>query len=198
MRKSAQKFEAIVIGVSSGGFETLPNVLKGFPKEFSLPIIIVHHTAPYTDNSFYIKHLIEKCGLTVKEVEEKESIVRGIVYIAPPNYHILVELDKTFSLSADDKISFSRPSVDVLFETAAEAYRKKLIGILLTGANSDGVNGLRTIKKFNGTTIAQDPKTCSSTMMPQCAIDAGVIDYILEPQDIYTKINFLLKDTLRY
>ena len=185
MEKVNQKFEAIVIGVSAGGFETLPIVLKSFPKDFSLPIMIVQHVAPDSDNSFFIEHLAQNCGLNVKSVEEKENIISGMVYMAPPNYHTLIELDKTFSLSADDKVNFSRPSIDVLFETAAEAYGEKLIGILLTGASSDGTNGLRTIKIFKGTTIAQDPKTCSSPIMPQFAINAGVVDYVLKPEEIY-------------
>ena len=128
--------------------------------------------------------LNESCPLTVKEADEKEPIKPGFVYIAPANYHLLVEQNKTLSLSIDSKVCYSRPSIDVLFETAAEAYLSGLIGIILTGANDDGTIGLKKIKEKGGLTIAQDPATAESGVMPLSAIRENVVDQILPLAEI--------------
>lgn len=176
-------YEAIVIGVSAGGLEALRIILPSLPKNFHLPIIVVQHMHPYSAN-FLVNYLDEKCQLTVKEVDEKEYIKAGKIYIAPPNYHIMVEEDRSFSLSITEPINHARPSIDVLFETAADAYGSKLIGIILTGGNSDGSQGLKKIKEKGGLTIVQDPETAEVDFMPRAAIATTKVDHVLPLKEI--------------
>ncbi len=148
------------------------------PKKFSIPIIVLQHIGPYSDNR-WINILNKKTNVVIKEADEKEKIMPGNVYVSPPNYHLLVESDKTFSFSIDERVNYARPSIDVLFESAAEAYKNKLIGIILTGSNNDGTNGMKRIKECGGLAIAQDPLTAESGYMPASAIAAVKIDHIL-------------------
>ena len=177
------KYEAIVIGVSSGGMNAMKVMFSLLPKHFNTPIIIVQHIGARSDNQL-IKILNDKSNLQIKEADEKEKIENGKVYIAPPNYHLMIERDKTLSLTVDERVNFARPSIDVLFESAAEAYKDKLIGVILTGSSSDGTAGLKKIKEYGGLTIAQDPKTAESAYMPASAIAAVQVDYILSLEDI--------------
>jgi two-component system chemotaxis response regulator CheB len=177
------KYKAIVIGVSSGGLNVLKIVLPALPADFCLPIIIVQHVGAHSE-SYWIGLLNGMCKLTVKEADEKEIIAKGNVYIAAANYHLLVEKDHTLSLSTEKKVNFARPSIDVLFESAAEAYKNKLIGIILTGANSDGSKGIKKIKEYGGLTIVQDPDTAESPSMPTSAITAISPDHILPIEKI--------------
>jgi len=182
-------FQAVVIGSSAGGISALTAVLNPLPCEFPLPIIIVQHLHPLSDN--YLAHILDsRCALTVKQADEKESIQAGLIYIAPPNYHLLVEEDFTFSLSLEAPVNFSRPSVDVLFESATYAYRNKLIGIILTGANSDGSIGIKKIKEVGGYIIVQDPATAEADAMPKAAINSTKVDIVLPVDEIGT---YLLK-----
>src|ERR1017187_1180771 len=176
-------YEAIVIGVSSGGMKAMNIMFSLLPKDFNTPIIIVQHIGARSDSQL-IKLLNDKSNLCIIEADEKEKIVPGKVYLAPPNYHLMIEMDKTFSLTIDERVSFARPSIDVLFESAAEAYKNKLIGVILTGSNSDGANGLKRIQECGGLTIVQDPKTAESAYMPTSAIAAIKPDYILSLNDI--------------
>ena len=172
------QYKAIVMGVSSGGLTALKNLLPLLPKDFSIPIMIVQHLGVYSE-SYWIKMLDSISNLHVKEADEKETLQKGCVYIAPPNYHLLVESDNTLSLSTEQKVNFARPSIDVLFDSAAEVYRDKLIGIILTGSNNDGTAGMKKIKENSGLTIVQDPKTAESPFMPLSVINTIKPDYIL-------------------
>ena len=183
------RYEAIVIGVSSGGMNALKVLFSLLPKEFKTPIIIVQHIGSQSEN-LWIRLLNDKSNLPIKEADEKESIEHGKVYIAPPNYHLLIERNKTFSLTIDERVNYARPSIDVLFESAAEAYKNKLIGVILTGSNNDGSNGLKRIKEYGGLTIVQDPTTAESNYMPASAIAAMQVDFILSLEDI---IKLLIK-----
>ena len=182
-------YEAIVIGVSSGGMNAMKVMFSLLPKKFNTPIIIVQHIRSQSEN-LWIKLLNDKSNLYIKEADEKESIEHGKVYIAPPNYHLLIERDKTFSLTIDERVNYARPSIDVLFESAAEAYKNKLIGVILTGSNNDGTNGLKRIKEYGGLTIVQDPATAESAYMPASAIAVVQMDYILTLENI---IKLLIK-----
>jgi len=177
------KYEAIVIGVSSGGMTALKFIFSALPAGFSIAIIIVQHISAHSDNE-WIKLLNNKSNVTVKEADEKEKIVSGTSYIAPANYHLLIENNKTFSLTIDERVNFARPSIDVLFESAAEAYKDKLIGIVLTGSNNDGTKGIKRIKELGGMVIIQDPKTAESSIMPASAIAVVQPDYILSLEKI--------------
>jgi len=176
-------YKAIVIGASAGGLNALQKILAPLPADFRLPILIVQHRFPAADDLLTFA-LNESCRLTVKEADEKDYIERGYVYVAPPNYHLLVERDRTLSLSADAKVCYSRPSIDVLFESAADVFLSRLIGIILTGANHDGTAGLKKIKQNGGLTLAQDPATAEADMMPLSAIQANAVDRILSLADI--------------
>lgn len=177
------KYKAIVIGVSSGGLNALKSLVPVLPANFSIPILLVIHIGVASDG-FWIENLDKMSMLKVKEADEKESIIKGCVYVAPPNYHLLVEADGTLSLSTDAKVNYARPSIDVLFESAAEAYRDKLIGIILTGSNHDGAYGLRKIKQLGGLTIVQDPAEATSPQMPTAAIKDALPNHILPLQKI--------------
>lgn len=177
------RYDAIVIGVSSGGMNAMNIMFPLFPKEFKIPIIIVQHINARSDSQ-WIALLNNKSNLRVKDVDEKELIEQGFIYIAPPNYHLLIEKNRTFSLTVDDRVNFARPSIDVMFESAAEAFKNKLIGIILTGSNSDGSKGIKRIKECGGLTIIQNPKTAESSYMPTSAIAAIKPDYILPLKEI--------------
>lgn len=182
-------YEAIVIGVSSGGMKAMKLLFTLLPKGFKTPIIIVQHMSAHSDSQ-WIQLLNDTYAIAIKEADEKEKIENGNVYIAPPNYHLLIEKDKTFSLTIDERVNYARPSIDVLFESAAEAYKNKLIGIILTGSNRDGTNGLKRIQEREGLTIVQDPKTAEAASMPTSAIAAMQPDYILSLEEI---IKLLIK-----
>jgi len=176
-------YKAIVIGVSAGGMNALGQILPRLPADFPLPVIVVQHISPQSDN-YMIRHFDSISKVNVKEADEKEEILPGTVYFAPPNYHLMVETDFTFSLSVEARVNFSRPSIDVLFETAAEAYCDTLIGIILTGANNDGSRGLKRIKDCGGFTIVQNPANSEVSAMPEAAIKITKVDKILDLEKI--------------
>ncbi len=160
--------KAIVIGASAGALEAVTTLLEPLPEDYALPIIIVIHLPPDKD-SIMARLLDEKCAITVKEAEDKEPIQKAHAYLAPPDYHLQIEKNYSFSLSVEDPILYSRPSIDVLFETAADAYREDLCGVILTGANSDGTKGLVAIMGNGGKGYIQDPKEAYAATMPRAA-----------------------------
>ncbi len=164
-----KKFECVLIGVSAGGMTALQQILPFLPSNFPIPVIIVQHLHPQ-QGTFHIKFYSSKCAVKVCEAHEKEQIKPGVVYFAPANYHLLIEENRNFSLSVDPKVNFSRPSIDVLFESAFEAYGNKIIAIILTGANNDGSQGLKLITDNDGFTIVQDPAEAEVNAMPKNAI----------------------------
>lgn len=177
------KYEAIVIGVSAGGMEALSTILPYLPAGIAIPLIVVQHQLSTSDD-FLAGYLNERCNLEVKQADEKESIEQGVIYFAPPGYHLMIEEDRTFSLTTDPSINFARPSIDVLFETAADVYGAKLVGVVLTGANTDGSQGLKKIKELGGLAIVQNPETAEVDTMPKAAIAATKIDHILPLEKI--------------
>jgi two-component system chemotaxis response regulator CheB len=176
-------YEAVVIGVSAGGLFALSRILEELPVDFQLPIVVIQHRSK--DERSLLEDLLQsKCKIKIKQADEKEKIETGLVYIAPSGYHLLIEKDRSFSLSCDALVNFSRPSIDVLFETAAEAYEDKLIGVILTGANKDGAAGIQAIRKRGGTTIAQNPASAMFPCMPRAAIDTGSVQYIFDLKEV--------------
>lgn len=184
-------YKAIVIGSSAGGMETLGTILSQLPSDLPLAIIIVQHLNPKS-TGYLPKYLDKLSPLRVKEADEKEDILAGFVYIAPANYHLLVEDDESLSLTIDQKVNFSRPSIDLLFESASDVYQDELIGIILTGANKDGSLGLKKIKDRAGLTIVEDPDTAIVNTMPKAAISTADVDYILKAEEIAEKIKELV------
>lgn len=177
------KYRAVVIGTSAGGLTALSTLLEKLPFNYPLPIIIVQHRSK-EPRDLLEEILQTKCKLKVKQADEKESIESGFVYIAPPDYHLLIENDYTFSLTADEAVLYSRPSIDVLFESAASVYANSLVGIILTGANSDGAIGIRTIAEKNGLTIAQNPDEALFPAMPLASIETKKVNHIFTLSEI--------------
>jgi two-component system, chemotaxis family, protein-glutamate methylesterase/glutaminase len=161
--------EAIVVGASAGAVDALSVLLPALPRDFPAPLMVVVHVPP-DKNSILTDLFRSKCLMQVQEAEDKEPIRDSTIYFAPPDYHVLVERDRRLSLSSDLPVSFSRPSIDVLFESAADAYGPGLIGIILTGANRDGARGLRAIREAGGTTLVQDPDQAHARDMPAAAL----------------------------
>lgn len=172
------RYEAVVIGVSAGGFDALKTILPALPAHFPLPIAIVQHRNERGD-SFLADYLDGICELTVKEAEDKEPVTAGNIYIAPSGYHLLVEATREFSLSVDARVNFACPSIDVLFESASDVFAEKLIGIILTGANSDGARGLSRIRERGGCAIVQNPETALVATMPKAALTITTVDHIV-------------------
>jgi two-component system chemotaxis response regulator CheB len=160
-----------VIGASAGAIEALSQMLPGLPADYPLPILIVVHLPPDT-NSLLSDLFVAKCRIKVKEAEDKETISPGMIYFAPPNYHLLVESERTLSLSSDEPELFSRPAINVLFESAADVYGAGLVGIILTGASEDGAHGMQMIGEGGGVAIVQNPREAFSPEMPAAAMKA--------------------------
>lgn len=180
---TASSTGAVVIGASAGALEALSSILPALPGDFASPVLVVVHVPP--DRRSVLSELFAaKCRLAVKEAEDKEPICRGTVYFAPPDYHLLVETNKSIALSSDEAVMFSRPSIDVLFETAAEAYGSELTAIVLTGANSDGSLGLKAVVAAGGTALIQDPEKAFASTMPQAAIEACKTGRVMSLQQI--------------
>ena len=177
------RYKAIVIGTSTGGMEALRSILSVLPEDFLIPVIIVQHLNIHSE-SYLTEYLKRFCKLKIKEVEDKEVAVSGYVYFAPPNYHILIEKDESFTLTVEERVCYARPSIDVLFETAADTFGKSLIGVILTGANKDGSYGLSKVKEQGGIAIVQEPETADADRMPKAAIEATNVDYILKLEEI--------------
>lgn len=175
--------KAIVIGVSAGGVDALSRLFAELPANFSLPILTVQHI--HSDERGVLAEFLNSLStLTVKEAMDKEPVQSGHIYLAPPNYHLLVERGETLALSVDDRVNYSRPSIDVLFESAATVWRERLIGVVLTGTNRDGASGLQRIHELGGVTMVEDPKTAVYPIMPQAALDATNVDLVLPLSEI--------------
>ncbi|MFH1157211.1 MAG: chemotaxis protein CheB [Pseudomonadota bacterium] len=175
--------KALVMGGSAGSLEVLLKLFGFLPRHFPVPVIAVCHLHPNDDGGL-VSYFRRQVPVLVEEAGDKEAAKSGHIYFAPANYHLMVEPDKTFSLSVDPKVNFSRPSIDVLFDSAATVWAHELLGIILTGASSDGAAGIVSIKRYGGMTIAQDPKEAAYSAMPQAAIDTGSVDEILTVDEI--------------
>lgn len=178
----------IVIGGSSGSLDALLTMLPLLKKDFSIPLIIVLHRSNVSDNSL-ADLLSSKTSLNVKEADEKDLLLSGWIFIAPPDYHLLVEDDGTVSLDASEKVNYCRPSIDVSFVSAVAAYKKKLVAILLSGANADGAAGLKEVKDAGGYTIVQNPAEAHVSYMPEQAILFSPNHAILNTVDIAVLLN---------
>lgn len=173
----------IAMGASLGGLQAFEKLLSQFPKDFRVPLTIVQHRHK-TSAQQVAQFLQPSCSLPVVEVEDKMEILPGQIYIAPADYHLLVETSSVgekchFSLSTEAVISYARPSIDVLFESVAAVFSHQAIGLILTGANADGAKGLALMKAMGGTAIVQEPATADCPVMPKAAIAATPVDWIL-------------------
>jgi two-component system, chemotaxis family, protein-glutamate methylesterase/glutaminase len=177
------RVEVVLIGASAGGMNALRRLLPLLPGVFPCPVVIVQHVHPEQD-TFMAEYFNSLCALTVKEAEEKEELVPCFCYLAPPDYHLLIELDRTFSLSTEEKVNHSRPSIDVLLESASVAFGPGAMAVMLTGASRDGAAGLAAVRSNGGLAVVQDPSTAEYPLMPQAALDTAGADYVLSLEAI--------------
>ncbi len=182
------RYDVIAIGASAGGLQALSEVLQPLPPDFP-PILIVQHLDP-SHKSQLASLLVRKTGKQVKQAEHDEPILSGMVYIAPPDEHLLVGPGK-IQLAHSQLVHFSRPSIDLLFESVAGMYGTRSMGVVLSGSNRDGSMGIRAIKQAGGTTLAQDPKTAEFPVMPRSAIETDCVDCVVPLKEFAGKIEQL-------
>jgi len=175
-------FKLIVIGTSLGGFHALKIVLADLPRDFPLPVVVVQHRSS-EESELFAPLLRQHVQMSVVEVEDKLEIKEGQIFVGPSNYHILID-DVHLALSTDEPVLRARPSIDVLFESAAESFGEGVLGVLLTGMSQDGVAGLKRIQECGGFTLVQDPATAEGRIMPEAAIESAVADRILPLEKI--------------
>lgn len=185
--------QAVVMGASAGGVEALLKVLVGLPAPYPVPIIVVLHL-PEDRPSLLAEILSYRLDLSVCEAMDKQPIEASTVYIAPPGYHLAVETDHTLSLSGEPPLNYSRPSIDILMASAADAFGPGLLGILMTGANHDGAEGLARVKARGGWTVVQNPEQAQAATMPESAIRRHAPDHILSLADIHALLLKLGRD----
>jgi two-component system chemotaxis response regulator CheB len=172
------RIDGIVIGASAGGIEALTVLLPALSVQLKASTFVVLHI-PRERPSLLVDIFKTKCAVAVQEAQDKEPVQHATIYFAPPDYHLLIDKGPMTSLSADELVNFSRPSIDVLFESAADVYRKRLLGIVLSGGNDDGAAGLQAIGKAGGVTVVQQPESAQVSAMPLAAIKRGGVDHVL-------------------
>lgn len=188
---SIPAFDIVAIAVSADGIKALNQIFSELSPDFPIPIVVVKHLAP-NYRSFLANILSYHTCLKVKDAEDQEKMHPSTIYIAPPNYHLLVNSDRSLSLSQSAKVHFVRPSADILFQSVAESYKERAIAVVLTGGDMDGSQGVKAIKKMGGTVIVQDEATSTVFGMPAAAIATGCVDYILPLNEIATAITKLV------
>lgn len=176
-------FDVVAVAASAGGLTALSNILSSLPPEFPSVVLVVQHLDP-RHRSLMAEILSKRSPLEIREAKEGDTLSPKTVFIAPPNRHLLVNLDGTISLSQSELVHFVRPSADLLFESVAAIYKDRAIAVVLTGTGSDGTMGVQAIKKMGGTVIAQDEKTSEFFGMPGAAIKTGNVDFVLPLDEI--------------
>jgi len=184
--------KALIIGGSAGSLDVLLEIFPSLKDDIDFPIIVVTHRKSGND-SLLSDLLRSRTKLKVNEAEEKDQILPGNVYIAPADYHLLIEESETFSLDYSEKVNYSRPSIDVTFQSAAEIFKNKLVCILLSGSNADGVTGLKMVKSLGGIVVIQNPNTAVMPYMPQQAVNEIEGAIILDANKMAEFINKLIK-----
>jgi two-component system chemotaxis response regulator CheB len=175
--------DAVVIGGSLGAVQALRELLPQLPADYRLPVIIILHQYRHNSESFW-RLLAEYCALPVSAIEDKAPILPGQIYVAPANYHVLIEPARSFALSTEPPVNFARPAIDVTFESAAHVYGARSVGVLLSGASSDGALGLRCIKEAGGATFCQLPSDSIEGTMPRAGCAATAVDRIASPESL--------------
>lgn len=186
---SARPCAAVVIGCSTGGLQALSAVLSGLRADLAVPVIVLCHRGQDDDGELLVELLGLQTSLPVREAEERQPVTPGVVHLAPAGYHLLVEADRHFMLSTDIRVRFVRPSVDVLFASAADVYAESLLAVVLTGANSDGADGLLQVRQRGGHALVQDPRDAEAPQMPLAALQRAGADEVLNLSGIAHRIN---------
>jgi two-component system, chemotaxis family, protein-glutamate methylesterase/glutaminase len=187
------RIDAVVIGASAGGVEALSVLLPALPADSKAAVFIVLHL-PRDRPSLLTEIFARRCRLAVREAQDKQPVTPGTVYFAPTNYHLLVDAGPQMALSADDPVHHSRPSIDVLFESAAHVYGSRLLGIILTGANEDGAEGLAAVHDSGGVTVVQEPASAHSPQMVVAALNLRPADFVLSLDHIAGLLGTLKPD----
>ena len=177
------RIDAVVIGTSAGGIDALSTLLPALRAGSRVAVFIVIHL-PRERRSLLVEIFAPRCALPVFDATDKEPVAPGTVYFAPPDYHLLIDPGPQLALSVDEPVNYSRPSIDVLFESAADVYRERLLGIVLTGGNQDGAAGLAAVQRRGGMCVVQDPKTAQTALMPASALQSVTADFVLPLQEI--------------
>jgi two-component system chemotaxis response regulator CheB len=185
-------YDIVALAASAGGLKALTDVLAALPAEFPAAIVVVQHLDP-RHRSLMAEILGKRTSMPVKEACEGDMLEPGRIYVAPPNRHLLVNQDRTLSLTQTELVHFVRPSADLLFESAAATFRDKAIAVVLSGSGSDGAMGVKAIKKMGGTVIVQDEKTAEFSGMPEAAVKTGEVDFVLPLNDIAPSLQTLVK-----
>ncbi|MBC3348359.1 MULTISPECIES: chemotaxis protein CheB [Pseudomonas] len=183
MHRSRSPIQAVVVGASAGGVEALLKVFGQLPKGFGVPILVVLHLPDERDSQM-AQVFGHRLAIPVQEAQDKQNIQPGTLYVASPGYHLSVEADRSLSLSLEEPVHHSRPSIDVLFESAADAFGPNLLAVVLTGANNDGAQGLAKVRERGGITVVQDPDEAQVSTMPEAALALQEPDHILTLQGI--------------
>ncbi|WP_417692391.1 chemotaxis protein CheB [Pseudomonas sp.] len=181
--RSRSPIQAVVVGASAGGVEALLKVFGQLPKGFGVPILVVLHLPDERDSQM-AQVFGHRLAIPVQEAQDKQNIQPGTLYVASPGYHLSVEADRSLSLSLEEPVHHSRPSIDVLFESAADAFGPNLLAVVLTGANNDGAQGLARVRELGGITVVQDPDEAQVSTMPEAALALQEPDHILTLQGI--------------
>jgi two-component system, chemotaxis family, protein-glutamate methylesterase/glutaminase len=184
---ATRDIDAVVIGASAGGVEVLSVLLSALPASCRASFFIVIHI-PRERPSLLSDVFGARCALPVREAEDKEPVQPGTVYFAPPDYHLLLDRGPVLALSSDEPVHFSRPSIDVLFDSAADIYGERLLGLILTGANQDGAEGLAAVGRAGGRTVVQEPGGAAVPFLPEAALQEGPVDFVLslaQLQDLF-------------
>lgn len=190
MEEQTRNTELIVIGGSAGSLQVIMEMIKNLDENLDFPVLLVVHRKSYF-TSILPTLLQQFTSMQVIEIEDKTEIQKNSIYIVPADYHLLFENKNTVSLDSSEKMNYSRPSIDVTFKSAAETFGETMIGVLLSGASADGVEGLNYIKKNNGKVWIQDPETAEVDYMPRQATEQVDYDFLLKPKDLAEKINQL-------
>lgn len=188
----SHQYDIAIIGASAGGIKAVTTILDGLSETLTAPVIVVMHRLGNVPSSLP-SVLQYHSGMRVKEADEKETPSAGTTYIAPANYHLLFEHDRTMSLDYSERVQFSRPSIDVSFQSIGDVYGKKILAMLLTGANQDGAEGMKYLNDIGATTWVQDPNDAEVSTMPQAAIDLGAACEIMKLDDMILNLNNALK-----
>ncbi|HPW65791.1 MAG TPA: chemotaxis protein CheB [Salinivirgaceae bacterium] len=181
-------YKAVIIGGSAGSFQVITRIISSLPTNYSLPVFLCLHRLKHIRSGF-VEALSIKSSLPVIEPDDKDSIKSGVVYLAPANYHMYIELGNRFSLSTEEPVNHSRPSIDLSFMSAAYNYKRKLVGIILSGANKDGAVGLKKVKENGGLTIVQDPAECQVPTMPNACLQIMNVDHKYSTTEIVRFLN---------
>jgi two-component system, chemotaxis family, protein-glutamate methylesterase/glutaminase len=188
--KARERATLAVVGASWGGLQAVGDLLSELDERCQLAIVVAQHRSPDTPADAYVHSMQSRCALSVREAEDKDPIEPGTVYVAPADYHLLVD-DAHLALSLDGPVRFSRPSIDVLFESAADAYGDEVVAVVLTGANDDGCRGALKVKEAGGRVYAQDPATAERREMPDGVIGTGAVDDVLPVPEMARILNAL-------